>query len=888
MLIANQLPNIKQDIKVKQILIMFKKYFNRESFILLFISAVSLVSHWNTFFFPAYREDEGTYVAQAWAVLNNGSLAPYTYWYDHSPVGWLFIAIWNALTQGWLETGNSIISGRIFIMLLNICSACLVYIISRKLTQSYKYSILSALMFILTPLAIEFQRRVFLDNIMVFWLLISVYFSINPLRLRNVVLSAITFSIAVLSKESAVVFLPVIITSIYINAHKNNKPFVTASWLTFTLAIISFYPLYALLKGEFFIYGKIFGGVNPHVSFLDTLFFQAGRSSGNFWESTSAFQRNLRESWLNTDSLFIFIGMIFAPLTNIIFFRKYKWTGFMSMMALIYIAYLMRGQVLDWYIIPLLPIGAINTALLFHNLEITMKKRLPKLEKAYSIVSVLTLLVIIGVGFKNIETKDAYRYNQTENQRRATDWVKSYIQDETTLLIDNYAFNDVNPKIKKITDTNIHYYYKADPTSDPEISEGVFDNRWENVDYIMITPAVLETLAVEDFDLVQQALDNSKEVIKYNEFAVPGDPAANYPVEIREVNNFDFRLKNTWDSYKREFIFESGQVVDKQQRLTTSEGQSYALQKAIWVNDQETFDSVWNWTSTNLQKQNGLFAWKTTYDSQNVNKITDDTSASDADIDIAFALLQASKKWNNPKYLEQAQIILNGIWTNEVVDINGTYYLLASDNAIRPTGYLTNASYYSPGMFRVFADATGNNPLQNWAKLADDSYVFLNKAQNPNTGLVSNWNIINSNNQVLTASQYIPTDADTYGYDAFRTYYRVALDKTWYNNQEASEFLNNARNKYFQPYWDKNYNFPTTTTTQGEVIQDYTDISTHTGALSVFLGDPTAIDTEVYLNTIKKTESQTYWGDPNNYYDQNWGWFATALYGEKLTNYWIK
>ena len=33
---------------------------------------------YNMFNYPAYQEDEGTYISQAWSVINNGKLAPYT------------------------------------------------------------------------------------------------------------------------------------------------------------------------------------------------------------------------------------------------------------------------------------------------------------------------------------------------------------------------------------------------------------------------------------------------------------------------------------------------------------------------------------------------------------------------------------------------------------------------------------------------------------------------------------------------------------------------------------------------------------------------------------------------------------------------------------------
>ena len=864
---------------------MLSKIFSRRYLEYYLLAFVSTLAHWNIFLYPAYREDEGTYVSQAWALINNGALAPYTYWYDHSPVGWFFIAFWNIISSpflGMFGDLNSIEINRIFIVILNVGSALVLYNICKKLTQSRPISFLAALLFVLTPLSVEFGRRVFIDNIMVFWLLWSIYFSIRSMKLKNIVLSAVTFAIAVLSKESAIVFLPVVITSVYLNSHKNNRPFVTAAWITFSVFMISLYPLYALIKGEFFVYGGFLGGSEPHVSLLQALQFQAGRSAGAFWEADSAFRRNLEGAWLQTDFLFITLGLVVAPLLNFIFFRKYKWTGFVSMLVLIYIGYLMRGQVLDWYIIPLIPLGAINLAVLLRHLQIAAKKYLPKIEKSLSGATAVILVGIIGLGFtQNI---NAYQYNQTENQRRATDWIQAYIFGETTLLIDNYAFQDLNPRVDNIEDVRIHYYYKADPKTDPQIAGNVLNNRWENVDYVMLTPAVETTLNIEDFDLVETAVENSNLIIQYNEFVVEGDPQANYPVEIREVDNFDFRLNRTWEAYRDNFITEEGQVIDPRLNLTTSEGQAYALLQAMWVGDEESFAQILRWTNQNLLKENGLLAWQTPADDVDAAQIAAQDNATDADIDAAFALLQAGERWSNPDYTTQGRELLAAIWERNVREINGTLYLLASDNAEREEGFLTNASYYSPGMFRSFA-LLETDPSRDWNRLANDSYEFLRAARNADTGLVSNWNLITPDGAVDSASAYVEEDSDVYGYDAFRTYYRVALDRLWFENTDAREFLDYARENFFQPYWFNNYNFASTYSLDGEVINDYEDISPAAGPISVFFSDSGTLDTEVYLNTLKYAEQNTHWAEQDNYYDQNWGWFSTALYGNQTPNY---
>src|SRR5437763_960875 len=70
----------------------------------------------NMFGFPYHESDEGTYTSQAWAILNQGELAPYTYWYDHAPAGWIQIAGWGGVTGGFDSFGGTINSGRVLML----------------------------------------------------------------------------------------------------------------------------------------------------------------------------------------------------------------------------------------------------------------------------------------------------------------------------------------------------------------------------------------------------------------------------------------------------------------------------------------------------------------------------------------------------------------------------------------------------------------------------------------------------------------------------------------------------------------------------------------------------------------------------------------------------
>ena len=55
---------------------------------------------------------------------------------------------------------------------------------------------------------------------------------------------------------------------------------------------------------------------------------------------------------------------------------------------------------------------------------------------------------------------------------------------------------------------------------------------------------------------------------------------------------------DAWQTFKSNFISQDGRVIDlgSEQKVTTSEGQSYALFFAVVANDKAMFDLVLDWT----------------------------------------------------------------------------------------------------------------------------------------------------------------------------------------------------------------------------------------------------------------------------------------------------
>jgi len=246
---------------------------SRRDLVALAVTIVPLtVLHaWGMARFPAFFDDEGAYVSQAFAVDRLHALAPYTYWYDHPPLGWILLGGWAKLVPVFTSSSFAIGASRTFVLILFVISAGLLYGIARRLSLGPGLSALAVALFGLSPLALDYQRMVLLDNIAVPWLLAAFFLALTPRR-RMVAYagSAVCFALAILTKETFLLFLPALVLAVWSTCARSTRRFATALFATLLACVAGFYPLFALLRGEFFE-GK------HHTSLMDGISFQLTR-----------------------------------------------------------------------------------------------------------------------------------------------------------------------------------------------------------------------------------------------------------------------------------------------------------------------------------------------------------------------------------------------------------------------------------------------------------------------------------------------------------------------------------------------------------------------------------------------------------------------------------
>lgn len=155
-----------------------------------------------------------------------------------------------------------------------------------------------------------------------------------------------------------------------------------------------------------------------------------------------------------------------------------------------------------------------------------------------------------------------------------------------------------------------------------------------------------------------------------------------------------------WERFKQLYVSHDGRVVDAstRERITTSEGQSYALFFALVANDRDSFAKLVQWTQNNLAAGDlarTLPAWQWGRADDGNWRVLDANAASDADVWIAYALAEAGRVWRVPEYSRLAEALIHRILREEVADVPSLGpTLLPGPKGFIDAGYWRlNASY---------------------------------------------------------------------------------------------------------------------------------------------------------------------------------------------------
>jgi len=377
-----------------------------------------------------------------------------------------------------------------------------------------------------------------------------------------------------------------------------------------------------------------------------------------------------------------------------------------------------------------------------------------------------------------------------------------------------------------------------------------------------------------------------------------------YGVKSAATGNDDSYLIDEYEWWKDTYVTESGagnnggvpNLRVKRDPMsywdTVSEGQAYGMLLALYFNDYDTFKRLYYYAWHHFDPNTGLMHWKINNSGVNVsefnlpiphstpyikrtslislNEPTYDiylqyttsppnkteyvksagngrgySSAVDADLDMAGALVFAWYKWGKTYFRNQAALMIRNIFDYCTIHPSGTDECFLKAGTQWGNESCWNPSYFTPAWFRVFKKfisdtqnetasifsegkyrGAGSTTLWDYYGACDDiintMYEHMEKinAENGSKGFFPDWcNTSGSSVQKATGSDrlyYVEVSDDGHGYpyftsayskmsfnnyyDAVRVVWRLAMDYNWYGNTQARNMVRETGKFFIQIY----------------------------------------------------------------------------------------
>ena len=448
---------------------------------------VAAVHAWGMHVNPQRLDDEGTYVSQAWAVMHWTTLAHYTYWYDHPPFGWILVGIYSAVTGAFTRAPNAVAAGRELMLLLQLASATLLYVLARRLGLRRVFATGAVLLFSLSPLAVELHRVVYLDNIATAFILSAFVLALSPERhLAAFAGSGLCLGLAALTKATSLLLLPVLAWLLWRASDRRTRRYSLPVAGTVFVLTGSFYLLFAALRGE------LLPGPD-HVSLTDGIAFQlfSREASGSPFDPSSPSHQTVM-GWLQRDPWLLAAALGLLPACLAIRRTRPLAAGLL-MLALMVVR---PGYLPAPFVIAALPLAALMVAAtvdaawgrpLRRSADARWRRWTAVLGTARAAAVGATLVVAVNLVGPDWLERDR-RLMTTDRDypmTQAEQWIDTNVPRTVPILVDDSLWVDLVRSGRP--PARVVWFFKLD--NDPEI-KARYPDGWRQFGYVVSTAGV--------------------------------------------------------------------------------------------------------------------------------------------------------------------------------------------------------------------------------------------------------------------------------------------------------------------------------------------------------------------------------------------------------------
>ncbi|MBO0819304.1 MAG: hypothetical protein J2P26_00480 [Nocardiopsaceae bacterium] len=495
----------------------------------LSLAVVGAAMAWNLQGYPGrVNNDEGTYMARAWAMLYTHHLSNYTYFWDHPFLSWATIAGWIRLTDGFAWVSRSLMIGRDLMWAVTMITGVLVFVLARRLGMSRAAGAAAVLLFGLSPLAIWYHRLVFLDNFSTMWVLAAFAAAATWRRsLAAVTGSAIFFAAATWSKETVALLLPALLWLLAQHTPRRARVKYLLIFGVVYAGLIGLWPLLAAVKGE------LLPGTG-HVSMLGETFYQLSSRPGTgtilHYRSATWVQASL---WVNLDHWLTYAGT--AAMAPALLVRRYR---ALAVAIGIQLLYLIKGGYVPYaFVTAMIPFWALLLTGLPDSLWRAGRDgrgwalvgrwalRVPVIAAA-----AVAVTLVLPQWLGSLRSDDSVNGFTTQDESVA--WVRQHVPAGDIVVCDDYPWVD----IKMHTRARPLSLWQID--SDPSVSR-MLPKGYQNISYLVLDPSSpLMFAAMPGRPTLREAIKHSVVVKRFGTIRVykvrlPAPPAPPHRVAER-------------------------------------------------------------------------------------------------------------------------------------------------------------------------------------------------------------------------------------------------------------------------------------------------------------------------------------------------------------------
>lgn len=270
-------------------------------------------------------------------------------------------------------------------------------------------------------------------------------------------------------------------------------------------------------------------------------------------------------------------------------------------------------------------------------------------------------------------------------------------------------------------------------------------------------------------------------------------------IHLRQAVKTDIaaRLYQQWNQHYIHWGKDEAYVITKQTpegRIVLSEAQGYAMYIAVLAAErgedtQEDFQKLYQYYMNHRTDQTQLMSWRQTVKNGQVQE--DPNNATDGDLYIAYALIQAAQLWKDQasEYEEQARVILQDILAyNYNSQAN---FLTAGNWASQESDYywLMRSSDTLPQLFETFYDFTKD---EQWLSIKASMLEKLEMiSAQEDTGLIPDFIWIDEGGEARVAEANAVASAHDgdYYYNACRLPYVLAQSQDKQSQQPLKKMM---------------------------------------------------------------------------------------------------